>query len=193
MTAETTTIRIVTRPEVRVCCLSCEAEGHRRGTWVPLDEADGVVTDQAHRGRVVRLERGVDLHSDPDALQVLETRNLPVTGPLTAHQVTAWQAVYETIGEARWPALLAWVDAGVWVEGGDGLPSASDFEERYAGTWESFEEYAQQLAEEISLMADWPETAVGYFDWPKWIRDVRHGYTVVDVSDGPGAYIFRDL
>lgn len=192
MTAETTTLRVLAIPEVRVCCLSCEAEGHRRGTWVPLDEADDVITDQVHRGRVVTLTRDVDLHTDPDALQVLETRNLPVTGPLTADQVTAWQAVYETIGEERWPALLAWVDAGVWVEDGDGLPSTAAFEERYAGTWPDFEEYARSWAEEAGMMTGWSETAVTFFDWGRWARDARNYYTVVDAPHS-GVYVFRDL
>lgn len=77
----TTTIRVLTIPEVRVCCLRCEEQGTRYGAWVPLDEADDVCTDQVHRGRVMRLERGVDLHVDAPTA-VLETRNMPVSGPL---------------------------------------------------------------------------------------------------------------
>jgi len=38
MTAGTTTFRILTIPEVRVCCLRCEELGTRYGAWVPLDE-----------------------------------------------------------------------------------------------------------------------------------------------------------
>ncbi|EJV7053166.1 DUF4244 domain-containing protein, partial [Listeria monocytogenes] len=64
MTAETTTLRVLTIPEVRGCRLRCEAEGHRRGVWVPLEKVDDFCPDAVHRGRVVRLERGVDLHTD---------------------------------------------------------------------------------------------------------------------------------
>lgn len=191
MTAETTTLRVITRPEVRVCCLSCEAEGHRRGAWVPLDEVDDVITDQVHRGRVVTLTRDVDLHADAP-LAVLETGNMPVAGPLTPEQVEGWQGLYEAVGEGRWPALLAWVDAGAQVQDGDGLPSPSDFEERYCGTWPDFESYARDLAEETDMMAGWPETAVTYFDWARWARDERNYYTVLDAERG-GVFVFRDL
>lgn len=118
---ETTTFRVRTVPEVRVCCLRCGAAGTRYGAWVPLDEADDVCTDLVHRGRVVRLEPGVDLHVDAPTA-VLETRHMPVSGPLSPDQLAAWQGLYEAVGEASWPALLAWVDSGAWVEDGDGLP-----------------------------------------------------------------------
>lgn len=192
MTTETTTIRVLTTPEVYVGCTRCEAEGRRRGVWAPLDEAADVFTDQVHRGRVVTLTRDVDLHADPDVLQVLETRHMPVPGPLTGAQVAAWQDLYETVGEERWPALLAWVDSGAWVEDGDGLPSAGDFEERHCGQWEDFEAYARALAEETDLQAGWSETARIYFDWSRWARDIRYGYTVVDGPQG-GVYVFRDV
>lgn len=186
------TTEATTAPEVRVCCLVCEEQGTRYGAWVPLDEADDVITDAVHRGRVVRLERGVDLHTDAPTA-VLETRNMPVSGPLTQTQLEAWRALYEAIGEDRWPALLEWVASGMHVEDGDGLPSAADFAERYAGTWGSFEEYVQEAADETGLMDGWPETARTYFDWSKWTRDARYSHTVCDVPDGPGVYVFRDL
>lgn len=191
MTTETTTIRVLTTPEVYVGCTRCEEQGHRYGTWVPLDEVEDVCTDAVHRGRVVRLEPGVDLHTDAP-MAVLETRNIPVPGPLTTDQVEAWQGLYEAVGEQRWPALLAWVDSGAWVEDGDGLPSAGDFEERYCGQWEDFETYTEALAEEADLQAGWSETARTYFDWSRWVRDVRYGYTVVDGPRG-GVHVFRDL
>lgn len=187
-----TTLRVRTVPEVRVCCLRCDAEGTRRGVWVPLDEAQDIFTDEVHRDRIVTLTRGVDLHADAGDPQVLETRHMPVAGPLTDAQVEAWKAVYEAVGEEHWPALLAWVDAGAWVEDGDGLPSTSAFEDRYAGTWKDFEGYALWLAEDTGLTDGWPETAVSYFHWDQWIRDLRHDYTVVDATYG-GVHVFRDL
>lgn len=190
MTPETTT-ETATSPEVRVCCLRCEEAGRRYGAWVPLDEADDVRTDQVHRGRVVRLEPGVDLHTDAPTA-ILETRGMPVGGPLRPDQLEAWQDLYEAVGGASWPALLAWVDSGAWVEDGDGLPDPAAFQERYCGAWDSFEEYAQELAEETGLMEGWSETARSYFDWSRWARDLRYDYTVVDAPAG-GVYVFRDL
>lgn len=192
MTAEPTTLHVITRPEVRVGCLRCEAEGHRRGVWTPLDEVDDICTDQVHRGRVVTLTRDVDLHADAPTA-VLETRNMPVSGPLNPARLAAWQALYEAVGAEQWPALLAWIDAGVQIEDGDGLPDAAAFAESYAGIWGSFDEYAQELADETNLMDGWLETARTYFDWSRWARDLRYDYTVCDVPHGPGVYVFRDL
>ncbi|QAV29300.1 antirestriction protein ArdA [Micrococcus luteus] len=189
MTAETSTPTV---PEVRVCCLRCEATGTRYGAWVPLVEAQDVPTDLVHRGRVVRLDRGVDLHVDAPTA-VLETCGMPVDGPLTQWQLEAWQGLYEAVGAEQWPALVAWVGAGVQIEDGGGLPSASDFAERYAGQWDSFEEYVQELADETGLTTDWPETAVSYFDWSRWARDLRYDYMVCVAPHGPGVYVFRDL
>lgn len=190
--SETTTFRIITRPEVHVCCLKCEAEGRRHGAWVPIDEVDEVGTDAIHRGRVVTLDRDVDLHVDTETA-VLESRNLPVDGPLTPAKLEAWQAVYEAVGEADWAAFLAWVNAGAYAEDGDRLPSSVAFQECYAGGWADFEDYARELADETGLMEDWPEAARSYFDWARWARDLRFDYTVADAPHGGGVYVFRNL
>ena len=47
----------------------------------------------------------------------------------------------------------------------------SDFEERFCGTWGSFLDYAETLAEEIGLIPqDAPEELVRYFNWVAWTR-----------------------
>lgn len=58
--------------------------------------------------------------------------------PSTASQ---WGKLFDEVGEAQWPALLAWVGTGCYVADADNLPSASDFEERYCGCWDSFADY----------------------------------------------------
>lgn len=92
----------------------------------------------------------------------------------------------------QWPALLAWVETGCYVVGGDNLPSASDFEERYCGCWESFTDYAAQLAEDIDLIDGWYEEAQRYFNWEAWTHDLKFDYTVADAPDG-GVFIYRSF
>lgn len=73
-------------------------------------------------------------------------------------------------------------------------PSLRDFEERYAGHWESFREYAEDLADEVGLMQGWPEEAMRYFDWSSWTADLAHDYTVVDAPPPEyGVFVFRNL
>ena len=109
--------------------------------------------------------------------------------PLTALQ---WGELFDEVGEVQWPALLAWVETGCYISGGNNLPSASDFEERYCGCWESFADYATQLAEDIGLIDDWPEEAQRYFNWEAWIHDLKFDYMVADASHG-SVFVFRSL
>ena len=88
--------------------------------------------------------------------------------------------------------LLAWIETGCYVACGDTLPSSSDFKERYCGCWDSFEDYATQLAEDTCLMEDWPEEAKRYFNWKSWIQDLEYEYTVTNAPDG-GVFIYRSL
>lgn len=188
------TIRVerdVPEPTVFVGCTRCAAEGRSdRGVWTPLDEADQVATDEVHRGRVVTLEPGVDLHVD--CLTILEVRHLPATAPMRIEAAERWAEIYDEVGTELWGAFCAWIEAGVQVEDGDDLPSAGDFTERYCGTWPDFESYAAQLIEDSGSQQGWPEQAVRYFDISRWARDERANYTVLEVPNG-GVYVFRDL
>ena len=87
------------------------------------------------------------------------------------------------------------MESGAYVAEGRGdLPSISDFEERYCGAWGIFVEYAEQLADDIDLLADVPEEIARYFDRQAWSRDLEHDYTVVRADARPdgGVYVFRD-
>ena len=106
--------------------------------------------------------------------------------------VQLWGEAFDEVGEEQWPALLAWVDTGGYIACGDTLPSVSDFEERYCGCWDSFEDYATQLAEDICLMDGWPEEAKRYFNWEAWTRDLKFDYMVADASHG-SVFVFRSL
>ena len=64
--------------------------------------------------------------------------------------------------------------------------------ERYCGCWDSFEDYATQLVEDICLMDGWPEEAKRYFNWKSWIQDLEYEYTVTNAPDG-GVFIYRSL
>ncbi len=98
-------------------------------------------------------------------------------------------------GPEQWPAVMAWVASGSHVTEGTGdLPSISDFEERFCGHWDSFREYAEQLADDTGPTAGWPETATSYFNWDAWTRDLRHDFVVVDApAPEYGVFVFRSL
>lgn len=158
------------RPSVWIGCLVCYNAGVLNGRWFPAEGADEVTPDDLHQNP-----------TDHEELWVFDHEGLPVgTGEMPP--TTAMQ----------WPALLAWVETGCYVAGGDNLPSASVFEERYCGCWESFADYATQLAEDIGLIDGWPEEAQRYFNWEAWTHDLKFDYIVADAPDG-GVFVYRSF
>ena len=106
---------------------------------------------------------------------------------------TAPRAWFDEVDEHLRPALCAWVESGDYVAEGTGdLPSISDFVERYQGHWDTFAEYAEQLADDIGLLAGVPEEIARYFDWRAWSRDLAFDYSTYDDPEG-GVFVFRDL
>lgn len=128
-----------------------------------------------------------------EELWCFDADDMPVHQEMSPAEAAKWGRVVEGVDEHLRPALLAWVRSGGHVAEGTGdLPSLPDFEERFAGEWESFREYAENLAEDIGLLRDVAEEIARYFDWDAWTRDLAFDYTVEAAADG-GVYIFRSL
>lgn len=176
MTAMTATD---TTPRVWIGCLACYNAGRLVGDWHDASDADEVTTADVH-GR----------DSSHDELWCFDLENIPVRREMSPSEAAEWGRVFYEVDEHQRAALYAWVAGGDYVsEGAGGLPSASDFEERYAGHWDSFDDYARQLADDIGLLSDVPEGIASYFDWQSWTRDLKFDYTVVDADSG--VYVFR--
>ena len=171
-----------TTPRVWIGCLACYNAGSLVGDWFDAATADEVTTYDVHGA-----------HGAHNELWCFDHENIPVRGELYPLAAAAWGRVYTEVGPEHWPALCAWVRSGDYVAEGTGdLPSISDFEERYQGRWESFEDYARELADDICLLADVPEGIARYFDWRSWTRDLAFDYTTHDNPEG-GVFVFRVL
>ena len=121
----------------------------------------------------------------------MDHENIPVSGEMSQHEAAEWGRVLASVPEHERAALHAWVTSGDYVAEGTGdLPSLSDFEERYAGQWDSFEDYAHGLADDIDLLTDVPEEIVRYFDWNAWTRDLAFDHTFEPTPAG-GVFVFR--
>ena len=172
-------------PRVWIVCLTCYDEGRLVGDWFDAATADEVITYDVH-GAYSRA----DSH---DKLWCFDHENIPVRGELDPLTAAAWGRVYTEVGPEHWPALCAWVESGDYVaEGNSDLPCIPDFVERYCGEWESFEDYARELADEIGLLTDVPEEIARYFDWSAWTRDLAFDYSTHDNPEG-GVFVFRVL
>ena len=174
-----------TTPRAWIGCLACYNEGRLVGDWFDAATADEVTLADVHGAH-----SRADLHGE---LWVFDHENIPVRGELDPLAAAEWGRVYTEVGPEHWPALCAWVESGDYVAEGTGdLPSVSDFEERYAGSWDSFREYAEQLADDIGLLSDVPEDIARYFDWRAWSRDLAMDYSTYDDPEG-GVFVFRVL
>ena len=172
-----------TAPRAWIGCLSCYNEGRLIGDWFDAATADEVTLADVHGAH-----SRADLH---DELWCFDHENIPVRGELDPLTAAEWGRVYTEVGPEHWPPLCAWVESGNYIaEGNTDLPSISDFEERYCGRWDDFREYAEQLADDIGLLADVPEEIARYFDWSAWTRDLAFDYSTYDDPEG-GVFVFR--
>ena len=93
------------------------------GDWYDVEDAGEVIPE--------------DLHGHPtshEELWCFDRMGFPSgTGEMSPSAAAPWGELYEEVGEAQWGALLAWVETGCYVADVDGLPCASDFEDRYCG------------------------------------------------------------
>ena len=180
----TTSSATDTTPRAWVGCLHCYNEGHLVGEWFDAAAADEVTLADVHEG--------FD-YAECEELWVMDHENIPVQGELDPITAAAWGQCLAEVDEHLRPALCAWVESGNYVTEGDtDLPSLPGFEECYQGEWDSFSEYAEQLADDIGLLADVPEEIARYFDWSAWTRDLAMDYSVYGNPEG-GVFVFRDL
>ena len=168
------------RPSVWIGCRACYNTGVLNGRWFPAEDADEVTPDDLHQNP-----------TDHEELWVFDLEGFPRgTGEMSPTASVPWGELFEQLGEHQWDALLSWVETGCYVADSNDLPCASDFEDAYQGEWNSFDDYAAQLAEDIGLTDGWPEEAQRYFNWDSWTRDLAFDYTVADAPDG-GVFVFR--
>ncbi|PBB08163.1 antirestriction protein [Kocuria sp. WRN011] len=173
-------------PRVWVGCLHCYNAGRLVGEWFDAVDADEVTLTDVHRG-------AGGARGGCEELWCFDHENLPVRGEMSPHEAAEWGGSLASVPEHQREALCAWVRSGDYVAEGTGdLPSIPDFEDRYCGEWESFREYAEELADGTGLLSGVPDDVARYFDWSAWTRDLAFDYTVEDAPGG-GVFVFRNL
>lgn len=178
----------MTEPAMRVWigCLACYNDGRLAGDWFDAIDADEVTLANVHR-------RAGGSRVGCEEMWCFDVDDMPVYREMSPAEAAEWGRVVDAVDEHLRTALIAWVRSGNYVaEGAGDLPSVPDFEERFAGHWDDFDEYAHQLAEDSGLLRDVAEEVARYFDWEAWTRDLAFDYSVEAAVDG-GVYIFRSL
>ena len=175
-----------TTPRAWIGCLHHYNDGRLVGHWFDAESADEATLADVHEGYGLG-------YAECEELWCFDHENIPVRGEMDPLTAGAWGRCLAEVDEHLRPALCAWVESGDYVAEGTGdLPSISDFEERYQGHWDSFREYAENLADDIGLLDGVPEEIARYFDWSAWSRDLAMDYSVHVNLEG-GVFVFRDL
>lgn len=56
----------------------------------------------------------------------------------------------------------------------------SDFQDRYRGQYDSWEDFAEQLVDELGYLDEMPEHLRNYFDYEKYARDLKYDFCEED-------------
>ena len=186
-----------------VGCLACYSEGRLVGEWVDAEDAAESVDDPdwclAVHGPAIAA--GVPV-SDHEEWWVMDHEGLPISGECSPAEATRWADWLSEVVEWQRGAVLAWVGLGSYATDTDGLPILSDFDDAYCGEWDSFREYAENVAEECGYLSTpaehahhWagqavPNPLLSYIDWDAWARDLSYDYHTAPAPGG-GVYVFR--
>lgn len=181
-----TTVIDYTPPRIFAGCPICRKYGVIVGGWFDAVEADAVTPADVHRHGVT---------ADHDQISCFELQGFPTgvgdSGELSLHEVQLWADVLTRVDEHLRPALLAWVETGCYISEGNGaFPSVSEFDDRYCGHWDDFDEFANQIALNVGLLEDMPDNLACYFDMKAWTRDLSYSYVTARTPDG-GMYVYR--
>ena len=99
--------------------------------------------------------------------------------------------IYDEVGPEQWPALCAWVRNGSYVAERYRLPGAVRLRGAVRGRVVDVREYAEQLADDIGLLTDVPQSLQPYFDWASWTRDFE--VRLLGRGRTERGVVFRDL
>lgn len=175
-----------TTPAAWIGCLSCYNNGHLRGQWITAQQA----ADEQNETRVPTYGGTAGWHIDAtgreysrcvycggDEFDVFDTQHLPTkmtAAEFYKHAETL--ADLDDAGDLRITALAGWLG----TQNIDDLIAYDD--EHYVGQWNTFQDYAEQYADDTALFADVPEHLAYYFDMAAFARDLAHDYYYDDTT-----------
>ena len=178
-------------PSVWLGCLACYNAGRLVGEWMSPDIAATATPEEVHARPADRAYMERDRregYGEHEELWVMDHECVPLTGEFGPLECQAIADAYDAVGADEWDAYLAYAGLGI---ASDPIPDADDFREAYSGEWDSEEDYAYDLAEELGAVPaehSWPAS---YIDWEAATRDLFMDYSS-ERSPGGGVFVFRN-
>lgn len=149
-------------------------DGNLFGKWLDLED---------YSDKEEFLKACAELHRDEEDPELMfqDWEGIP-NGMVSECSVDAecWELIeaYDEFGE---DAVNAYCDCfGEWNE--------RDFQDRYRGEYDSWEDFAEQLVDELGYLDEIPEHLRYYFDYEKYARDLRIGG---DLTESNGHYFWN--
>jgi antirestriction protein len=168
-------------PRVWVGCLGCYNAGRLRGVWITAAE----MLDELAANHVTF--KGLGVPSDRGTLCALcggeEWDVMDSEGvPRDCQNVRGFMDNADALVEMDADVLGRLIVLGGWLGGSMSFNDLFQYdEENYCGQFDSFREYAEQLADD-GLLGDMPDMLAQYFDWDAWARDLAYDYYYDDAS-----------
>ncbi len=181
----TTSASTDTTPRVWISAFGAYNEGFLIGRWVDAIEAADITAKDLFEGSPYHW-------ADDEELWCFDIENMLTRSEMSPQEATRQAEVIDSVDEHLRPAFYAWAASGDVVEDGDGLPSVSDFEERYAGHWDSFQQYSDDYLESTGMLSEIPEEVTRHFDYKSYARELEQDFTTCDAPGG-GVFIFHSF
>lgn len=174
-----------TTPAAWIGCLACYNNGHMLGTWITAQQAaDEMNADEITYGNQASHTTYSATPSPTcrkcggDEFDVFDTEHLP-------HKMTAAEFYKnaETLAALDDAGDLERITALAGFLGMEKLDELITYDENnYVGQWNTFQEFAEQYADDTALLGDMPENLSYYFDWEKYAADLAHSFMYDDAT-----------
>ena len=154
MTTDTTT------PRIYVASLADYNAGTLHGRWIDADQLAETI--------------------EAEVQEMLAESKEPIAEEWAIHDYEGFGAIH--IDE--FDSFEKVADAGIAIAEHGGAYAAyaanvgldyadlSGFEEAFCGEWDSEEDYAAELVDDLGYLREMPDHLHGYFDYEKWTRDL---------------------
>lgn len=177
-----TTTTETTTPTAWIGCLACYNNGHLRGQWITAQQAaeemlEGVTYGGQAEEITEQLSQDLEITTTRcrkcggDEFDVFDTEHLPTK--MTAAEFYKHAETLADLDDAgdleRITALASWLS-------GDLDTLIAYDQDNYVGQWDTFQDYAEQYADDTALFADVPKQLAYYFDMAAFARDLEHDY-----------------
>ncbi len=170
-------------PRIYVACLAAYNGGRLHGKWIDLDE-------------------DTDLDTLWDKVkEVLKTSPEAGAEAWAIHDYEGFEG-YSVSESEDFETLIKIAEAlrkhgaafGAYLENEGDLDTAlENFEEAYAGEYDSRSEFGQQLFDDTVDISAVPDYLRNYIDVEAWTRDLFLGGDYYDVQKNGSTYVFRNI